>query len=148
MPALETDARKRSRRRFPGQRGGWESDGAAPWLPDIRRLDEKIDNRFFWLLGIFGAGVMALGGLTISSTNRLSDKLDATSGRHDANIQRLDAKLDATAKRLDAKLDATAERLSAKIDGVSVQVAGVAERVSKLEGAAETKPQPVVAPRR
>lgn len=94
--------------------GDGTSDGMDP---HIQRLDDKIDNRFFWLLGIFGAGFLVLAGLIINSTNRLSDRIDGV-----------------------------ATTLGGKIDGVSAQVAQVGERVAKLEGAAETKPPPVTAP--
>lgn len=101
---------------LPKAGGGGTSDGMDP---NIQRLDDKIDNRFFWLLGIFGAGFVLLAGLIINSTNRLSDRID--------NVTLT---------------------LGAKIDGVSDQVDQVGQRVAKLEGASEAKPPPVTAPRR
>jgi len=88
--------------------GGGTSDGMDG---HIQRLDDKIDNRFFWLLGTFGAGFMIL--LSAFAAGFLT---------------------------LSAKMDDRTDKLSAEIRTVGAQVSQVGERVAKLEGAAEKSP--------
>lgn len=68
--------------------GGGTYDGMDPWQQtietrlgelrmDVRGLGEKIDNRFFWLLGVFGGGFMAVLVALATGYLRLSDAIAA-----------------------------------------------------------------------
>lgn len=74
--------------------GGGTSDGMDA---NIQRLDDKIDNRFFWLLGIFGAGFVLLAGLILSTTDKLAAKIDGVSDQVAQVGQRV-AKLEGAAE--------------------------------------------------
>ena len=82
--------------RLPLQRGGGggTSDGMDA---NIQRLDDKIDNRFFWLLGIFGAGFVLLATLILSTTDKLAAKIDGVSDQVAQVGQRV-AKLEGAAE--------------------------------------------------
>lgn len=74
--------------------GGGTSDGMDA---QIQRLDDKIDNRFFWLLGIFGAGFVLLATLILSTTDKLAAKIDGVSDQVAQVGQRV-AKLEGAAE--------------------------------------------------
>ena len=41
------------------------------------KLDAKVDNRFFWLLGTLGVGFITLAGMMIAGYLRLADSIAA-----------------------------------------------------------------------
>ena len=66
--------------------GGDNSDGMDPWQQtvetrlgelraDVRSLGDKLDSKFLWLMGAFGAGFIALAGMMMAGYLRLSDAI-------------------------------------------------------------------------
>lgn len=77
--------------------GGGTSDGMDAWqqsvetrlsglaqdVRDLRasvdKVSDRVDNRFFWLLGTFGAGFLILAGMLITGYLKLADAIAAVS---------------------------------------------------------------------